>query len=188
MKSRKRLILCIVGLPGSGKSTVTEMISRNFSACRLESGDIIREEVRRRGLRYTKENDRKVAEWFHAGRESLITGRISKKMRACSRKIIAVDGFFAPEEISKLQKTGKVVMIAVAAPPAVRHRRELLRRRFSGESEEYLRERDRRELGEGLGKLLKKADYRLSSNMTRKELEKKIVALVKRILERYKMN
>lgn len=186
MNKQKKLILCIIGLPGAGKSTVAKMIARNFHTCRFESGDAIREEVRRRGLRYTKENDRKIAEWFHAGREKLIIESISKKTGLCNRRILAVDGFFAPEEIIMLQKIGRVVLIAVSAPPAVRHMREMLRRRFSGENEKYLRERDRRELSEGLGKLLKKADYKLSSNTARKEFEKKTVALVKRILEKEK--
>jgi len=188
MKKQKKLILYIIGLPGSGKSTISKMIAGNFSACSFESGNVIREEIKRRGLRYTKENDKKIAEWFHAGRERMIIERMAKKIVLCKRRILAVDGFFAPEEISMLQKIGRTVLIAVSAPSAVRYRREMLRRRFSGESEKYMRERDRRELGEGLGKLLKKADYRLSSNTTRKELEKKTAALVKKILEQYGTN
>ncbi|MFZ3077710.1 MAG: nucleoside monophosphate kinase [Candidatus Aenigmatarchaeota archaeon] len=186
MKKQKKLILCIIGLPGAGKSTVAKMIARNFSACSFESGNVIREEVRRRELRYTKENDRKIAEWFHAGRENLIIERMAKKMRACDRRILVVGGFFAPEEIRMLEKIGNVVLIAVAAPSAVRYRREMLRRRFSGESEKYLRERDMRELNEGLGKLLKKAKYRISSRPGKRELEKKTVALVRRILKNEK--
>ncbi len=184
MPKQKKLILCIIGLPGAGKSTVAKMIARNFFACSFESGNVIREEIKRRGLRYTKENDRKIAEWFHAGRENLIIERVAKKIKACSRRILVVGGFFAPEEIGMLEKIGKVVLIAVAAPSAIRYRRELLRKRFGGESEKYLRDRDRRELNEGLSKLLKKADYEITSNSTRKELERKTVALVKRILKK----
>lgn len=184
MEKQKKLILCIIGLPGAGKTTVADIIKKNFSACSFESGNIIREEIARRGMRYTKENDRKIAEWFHAGRENLIIERMAKKMNACNRRVIVVGGFFAPEEIRMLEKTGKVVLIAVTAPSAVRHRRELLRRRFAGETEKYLRERDRRELIEGLGKLLKIADYKLSSNCSRRELEKKTVAFVNKIMEK----
>lgn len=184
MKKQEKLILCIVGLPGAGKTTVAEIIRRKFPACFFESGDVIREEIKRRGLRYTKENDKKIAEWFHAGRENLIIGRISKKMRACGGRILVVGGFFASEEISMFQRIGKVILIAVAAPSAVRYRREMLRRRFSGENMKYFMERDRRELGEGLRKLLKRADYRLSSNTTMRELGKKTVALVGKILKK----
>ncbi|MBU3957511.1 MAG: AAA family ATPase [Nanoarchaeota archaeon] len=184
MQKPKKLILCIIGLPGAGKTTVAGIIRKKFSACLFESGDVIREEVRRRGLRYTKENDRKIAEWFHAGRERLIISRLSDRMKTCGGKIIVAEGFFAPEEISMLGNIGKTVLIAVAAPSAVRYRREMLRRRFSGESEKYLRERDRRELSEGLGKLLKKSDYKLPNSTTRKELERRTVALAKKILEK----
>lgn len=184
MQKQEKLILCIIGMPGAGKTTVAKIIRKRFSACVFESGNIIREEIARRGLRYTKESDKKISEWFHAGRENLIIERIAKKMRVCSRRVLVVGGFFAPEEIMMLEKIGNVVLIAVTAPSAVRHMRELLRRRFAGETEKYFRERDRRELSEGLGKLLKRADYKLSSNTTKKELEKKTVALVKKILEK----
>ncbi len=184
MQKQKKLILCVIGLPGAGKSTVAEMIKKNFSACSFESGDVIREEIKRRGLRYTKENDRKIAEWFHVGRENLIIKRISKKMHACNRRILAVGGFFAPEEINMLQRIGRVVLIAVTAPSAVRYKREMLRKRFAGETGKYLRERDRRELKEGLGTLLKKAGYRISSNCIRREFERRTVALVKKILKK----
>lgn len=170
-------------MPGAGKSTVAEFIKRNFSACVFETGDVIREEIRRRGMRYTKENDARISEWFHSGREKLIIVRTAKKMRACSRKILVVTGFFAPKEYNILKRAGKAVLIAVSAPSAVRYRREILRNRFSGQTEKYLRGRDRRELHEGLGKLLKRADYRISSGATKKELEKKVVRLVRKILE-----
>lgn len=187
MKAEK-LILCIIGMPGAGKSTVAEMIGKNFPACVFETGDAIRDEIRRRGLRYTNENDEKISRWFHAGRERLIIGRTARKMRACGKRILVATGFFAPEEYKILKTLGKTVMIAVTAPSAVRHRRELLRKRFAGESEKYLRERDKRELKEGLGKLLKKADYRISSNSEKRELERKVVVLVRKILERYDMD
>lgn len=170
-------------MPGAGKSTVAGMIARNFSARVFETGDVIREEIRRRGLRYTKGNDARISEWFHAGREKLIIGRTARKMRACSGKILVVTGFFAPKEYNMLKRAGEAVLIAVSAPSAVRYKREIMRNRFSGQTEKYLRGRDRRELREGLGDLLKRADYRISSGATKKELEKSTVALVRKILE-----
>ncbi len=180
----KKLILCIIGLPGAGKSTVAEMIRKNFSACSFESGDVIREEIRKRGLPYTKENDVKISEWFHAGREHLIMERTAKKMEACGKSLIAVTGFFAPEEYRLLNKIGKNVLIAVEAPSAVRYRRQLLRKRFVNQSIEYLKERDERELKEGLGGLLKKAKYRISSKPGKRELEKNVILLVSKILRK----
>lgn len=185
MRKPKKLILCIIGMPGAGKSTVAEMIGKNFRTCVFETGDAIREEIRKRGLRYTKENDAKIAEWFHAGRERLIMERTAERMKSCSRRILIVTGFFSPDEYKILKTLGRTVLIAVTAPSAVRHKRELLRRRFGNESEKYLRDRDRRELDEGLGKLLKKADYRISSNYGKRELEKKVVRLVRKIIQKY---
>lgn len=184
MKKLEKLILCIVGMPGSGKSTVAEIIRKDFPACSFETGDIIREEIRKRGWRYTKENDAKISKWFHSGREHLIVGGMAKRIKACKRKIIAAGGFISPKEIKMLEKIGKIILIVVTVPSTIRYKRQLLRRRFSSQTEKYLRERDKRELGEGLGKLIKMADYRIINNSGKHELEKKTVVLVEKIIKK----
>ncbi len=183
MTKPQKLVICLVGLPGAGKSTIAKIIKKNFSASVFETGDVIREEIKRRGLRYTKENDENVSRWFHAGRERLIIRRTASKMKASGSGIAVVSGFFAPEEYRMLSGTGMTVLIAIVADFRKRYMRELLRKRFASQTEKYLRERDRRELGEGLGKLLKAADYRIINVSGKRELEKKVVALVRKILE-----
>ncbi len=184
MRNRKKLILCIVGLPGAGKTIVAKIIKKRFSACVFETGDIIREEIKRRGLRYTEENDRKIAEWFHSGRERFIVERVAKKIKSCNRNLLVVNGFFAPVEIKLLKKTGKTALIAVTAGFRKRYRREILRKRFSNQTMDYLKQRDRRELKEGLGRLVKMADYRIANSSGKRDLEKKTAALVKKILQK----
>jgi dephospho-CoA kinase len=184
MKNRKKLILCIVGLPGAGKTTVAKFIGKKFFAGVFETGDMIREEIKRRGLRYTEENDRKIAEWFHSGRERLIVERVAKKIKSCNRNFLVVNGFFAPVEIRLLRKTGKTVLIAITADFRKRYRREILRNRFSNQTTDYLKQRDRRELKEGLGRLVKTADYRIANASGKRDLEKKTAVLVKRILQK----
>ncbi len=183
MAKLQKLVICLVGLPGAGKSTIAKIIKKNFSASVFETGDVIREEIKRRGLPYTKENDERVSRWFHAGRERLIISRTASKMKSSGCRIAVVSGFFAPEEYRMLGGTGRTVLIAVVADFRKRYRRELLRKRFASQTEKYLRGRDRRELGEGLGKLLKAADYMIINASGKRELEKRVVALLKKILE-----
>src|SRR3972149_8117231 len=93
----KKIIL-IVGMPGSGKSLASEIIKKKFKAEKFSSGDIIREEIKRRGWKYTPENDRKIADWFHTGdRENLLVKRTWNKIRKSKRKYVVIEGFRSVE-------------------------------------------------------------------------------------------
>jgi adenylate kinase family enzyme len=68
----KNALILIIGLPGSGKSFAASVIKKRFHARVFETGDVIREEIKRRGWKYTPKNDAKVRDWFHSGREHMI--------------------------------------------------------------------------------------------------------------------
>jgi len=181
----KKLIL-IVGLPGSGKSFAAFVIKKHFHAQVLMTGDVIREEIKRRGLPYNTENDIKMRLWFHTGREHLVCERLIKKMRKTG--IIVIDGLRSPKELSMFRKIfkDKTVLIKITSSFNVRARREIERGRFGkNESVKYVRERDKSELSElvGLKKLLKMADYTIdNSKLTKKQMENKVVGFMKKIL------
>ena len=108
------MMVVIVGAPASGKTTAVEEFKKmGFSVC--SSGDIIREEIKNRGLPYNKKNDRKIAEWFHKeGREKLLVERALKKVKG---KKIAIEGLRSPSQLKELEKqTGeRPIIIAVKA-------------------------------------------------------------------------
>jgi dephospho-CoA kinase len=183
----KKALILIVGLPGSGKSFAAEVIRRHFHAKALKTGDVIREEIRRRGLPYTPENDTKVRLWFHTGREHLIVKRLWKKMKNY-KGIVVIDGLRSPKELAMFKKLykGEIFLIQIRSSFKMRARREIERGRFGkNESVKYLKERDKSELSKlvGLKQLLKKADYTIdNSNLTKKQMENKVVSLVKPII------
>jgi dephospho-CoA kinase len=183
----KKAIILIVGMPGSGKSFAASVIKKYFHAKALKTGDIIREEIKRRGLPYTPENDTKVRLWFHTGREHLIVERLWRKMKN-EKGIAVIDGLRSPKELAMFKKLykGKIFLIKIKSSFKVRVQRELERGRFEkGESIKYLRNRDISELSKlvGLKQLLKKADYIIdNSNLSKKQMENKVVNLVKSII------
>ena len=183
----KNALILIVGLPGSGKSFAADAIKRRFRATLFKTGDVIREEIKRRGLKYTPENDKRMRLWFHSGREHLIVERLWRKVRVC-KGVVVIDGLRSPKEVVMLRRLyrGRVFLIKIHSPFKVRARRYLKRGRFGKlESAKSLRERDRSETSDlvGLKQLLKRADYTVdNSQLTKKELEKKVVGLVKSIL------
>jgi dephospho-CoA kinase len=183
---RKALIL-IVGLPGSGKSFAADVIKKHFHAKILKTGDVIRDEIKRRDWRYNPENDKKVRLWFHSGREHLIVKRLWEKMKNY-RGVVIIDGLRSPKELAIFKKIykGNIFLIKIESSFKVRAQRSIKRGRFGKlESVKYLKERDNSELSElvGLKQLLKKADYTIdNSKLTKKQMEKRVVSLIKSII------
>lgn len=182
----KALIL-IIGLPGSGKSFAASVIKKHFHAKVFENGDIVRDEIRKRGLPYTPENDTKIRLWFHRGREHLIVERLWKRMRV-EKGVVVVVGFRSPKELTMIKRLydGRIFLIRIKSSFRARSQREIKRGRFGkAESISYLRSRDKSELSDlvGLRQLLKKADYTIdNSRLSKRQMERKVFELVRELL------
>jgi len=186
--SMPKKLVVIVGLPGSGKSTVAEFIKKEFNADIVHSGDIIREEVKRRGLEYTPENDAIIADWFNATEEGerLLVQRVWNKIKESEKDLIVVEGFRATENIKILEEIAKIkpFVIAVTASFNVRVQRELKRGRFGKEeSKKYLKLREEQEKGHGVEDLIECAGYTIdNSELSIEETNAKISKIIKGIL------
>ncbi|NOZ81989.1 MAG: AAA family ATPase [Candidatus Micrarchaeota archaeon] len=169
-------VICVVGLPGSGKSTAARILAEKLDACMYSTGDIIRDEIRRRGLEYTRENDEKISRWFHSGREHLIVERLFEKIKRCRKNYVVIDGLRSPSEITLLEKMlgSKIKIISVNVGFEKRLERLKKRKRFEDINENYLRERDEREKEYGVETLIKNAEYVVDNSGTVEDLEKKI--------------
>ena len=183
----KKALILIVGMPCSGKSFAAEVIRKHFHAKALKTGDVIREEIKRKGLLYTPENDTKVRLWFHTGREHLVVERLWKKMKNY-KGIVVIDGLRSPKELAMFKRLykSKIFLVQIRSSFKMRVRREIERGRFGkNESVKYLKDRDKSELSKlvGLKQLLKKADYIIdNSRLSKKQMENKVVSLIKSII------
>ena len=183
-----KLIIIVTGLPGSGKSSAAEMIKKNFSTVIVRTGDIVREEVKRRGLEYTPKTDALVAHWFHTGgREKLLVKRTWNKVKKSKKKIIIIEGLRSDVQLKYLEKITKTkpVVISIIASFKVRAKRELRRGRFGKEGTmEYLKIREKLEKSHGIMGLIKKSDYKINNTkLTKSQMESRIVKLVKRLIK-----
>jgi dephospho-CoA kinase len=180
-----KLLLVIVGMPGSGKSTAADAIAKKFNAAEVHSGDIIREEIHARGLEFSPTADMAIAHWFHTGgREKLVVQRVWERVKLARKPVIVIEGLRSPSQLNYLKELSGLepVLIAVNAPFRLRYAREIARGRFGkSESLSYLRKRDKLELEHGQGKLIRKAKYSISNKGTEQELEEKAVALVSQL-------
>jgi dephospho-CoA kinase len=179
-------IVVVVGLPGSGKSTAAKILAKRMKAAVVHSGDIIRAEIRRRGLPYTPKNDAAIARWFHSGRESLLTSRawnVALK-KASRKKTIIFEGFRSPLHIRYLQMLSGIrpIVIAITAPFTIRAKRELKRGRFGkSQTMSYLRKREMLETKHGVKRLISKADYKIDNSGDIEKLQTYLTKLSKKL-------
>ncbi|MBU4124293.1 MAG: nucleoside monophosphate kinase, partial [Nanoarchaeota archaeon] len=135
-------VILIVGMPGSGKSVVADIIQKNFKAKIIQSGDIIRKQIERKGLKFSPSADAAVAHWFHSyGRETLIVQQVYEQIKRSRMDLIIVEGFRNVNELEVLEDllNHKISVIAIKANARKRYLRELKRKRFSrGETMEYI--------------------------------------------------
>ena len=178
-------IICLVGMPGSGKSLARRIVRKKFKVHTITSGDIVRKELKKRKWELTPETDLKIHKWFHTkGREIIISERTWNRIKRYKKDVVIVDGLRSVSQVKHLEKLSgtRPIVIAITAPFKIRAERELKRRRMHGkESLAYLKNRDKQEAKDGLTQLIRKADYKIDNSGSKKELENRLVKLIKKL-------
>jgi len=181
----KKLIL-VTGMPGSGKSVVREIVNE-LGIPVLIMGDIIREEVKRRGL---KEEAKSYEFVMRDIREKLsdqiVAERTAQKLNHIKADIAFIDGVRSLEEVRYFRKIAKDVhVLALLSPFRIRLRRLSSRKRLGDpKTEKELEERDEAESKLGLGEVIAKADSYIVNDdrpleVFKEDLRKTIIRLMK---------
>jgi len=182
-------IIAFVGLPLSGKTTASR-IAEEMGIPVIVMGDVVREEVKRRGLDPTDENTGKVAselremEGMDAVAKRCIP-RIREKLK--KRGIVVIDGIRGIAEVERFKSEfgEDFVLINIEAPIELRFERALRRRRDDDvKSLEDLRKRDERELSWSMKEAMKRADLTVENIGDLDEFEEKIRGIIKHFLPR----
>jgi dephospho-CoA kinase len=186
-------IICIVGMPGAGKSLISdELVAHAFKYVRF--GQIVLDKVMESKLKINELNERTVRENIRKeyGIGAFATLNIPKIDKLLRYSDVVVDGLYSWSEYKILkQKYGnRMFIIAVFAPPEVRYKRLKNRKvkndpenRFRSFSETEAKARDWAEI-ENIekGGPIAMADFMIINTGTIKEAREKIVELAKRIL------
>jgi len=119
-------VVSIVGMAGAGKSEVAGLFEEN-GFIRIRFGDVTDEEVRKRGLELTEENERKVRELLRKeyGMSAYAMLNLSRIDLARKRSDVVIDGLYSWEEYTFLKKYcgDDFYVVAVWASPKTRHAR-----------------------------------------------------------------
>lgn len=153
-------VIAFVGMPGAGKSEASA-VAREMGLPVVIMGDVLREEVKNRGLAPTDENTGAVASQLRKeeGMDA-IARRCIPKIKALGSRVVVIDGIRGIAEVETFKKEfgENFTLVKIDAPFELRLDR--LRRRARSDdmgSEEWLKQRDERELSWGMGKAIEVA-------------------------------
>lgn len=181
--SHERLVVCLTGMPGAGKSTVAETSSKlGFEV--FSMGDDVRKEASRRRILPTDENlGALMLQLRQAGGPvaiaTLCKERIEKEAKS---KFIVIDGVRNINEFFEFKKLGKGVLVSVHTSPERRFEFLQLRGRSdSPKSFETFEARDRRELSVGVGEPISLADEIIDNSGSVRDLKGQATQLFKKL-------
>ena len=180
-----KLIVCLTGMPGSGKSTIVSALkARGLESLNL--GDGVRDEAKKRNLEPTGENlGRLMLELRDKNGPGAVAILLTEKIKNSQSEVIIVDGVRSTAEIEVLKNVGSVKLLSIEASAETRYKFLGARGRSDDpETREKFEERDKREIGVGIGKSIEIADETISNdNITLDELTKRAYAVIKKWIE-----
>ena len=167
-----KLIVCLTGMPGAGKSTIADGLkTKGYEV--INMGNAVREEAKKRNLESTRENLGKLMlELREKNGPGAIAELVKPQIESSTSNVILIDGVRSNDEIKVLKKFGTVKLLAIHASTDTRF--DFLQKRGRSDdpqTKEHFEERDNRELGVGISNSIALSDYAISNiGLTKKEL------------------
>ena len=167
-----KLIVCLTGMPGAGKSTIADGLKlKGYDI--INMGNAVREEAKKRNLEPSRSNLGKLMlELREKNGSGAVAELIKPQIESSSSNVILIDGVRSNDEIEVLRKIGNVKLLAIHASTDTRF--SFLQKRGRSDdpqTKEHFEERDNRELGVGISNSIALSDYAISNiGLTKDEL------------------
>ncbi len=181
--------ILVAGMPGSGKGLFSE-VARLCGLSVFVMGDIIREEIIRRGLIINYETSRSVSMKLREELGSEAVAILTHRKICLSDNLsshIIIDGVRSIDEVNYFKKIfEKIYLVAIHSSPSTRFKRIYSRSREDDPRawEDFV-SRDLQELSFGLGSVIALADYMIvNEDIDMDTLKRLIIGLLERILGR----
>ena len=183
-KITNKLIVCITGMPGAGKSTIAS-IEKELGFMIVNLGDFVRETALNENIEPTASNLRELMIKLRKNHgEGIMAEMASKRIIKSQSKLIVIDGIRSMNEVNVFQNLGQVKILSIHASKQVRVNFQTKRGRSDTPKDESgFNKRDNVELGVGIGESIALADETIVNNQI--EINK-LKELGKKILERWK--
>ena len=180
-----KLIVCLTGMPGSGKSTIVSALkSKGIETLNL--GDGVRAEAKRRNLEPSGDNLGKLMlQLREKNGPGAIANLLTDQIQKSKSNIIIVDGVRSIAEIEVLKNVGSVKLLSIEATADTRFKFLKARGRSDDpETKEKFAERDNREISVGIDKSISIADETISNNdLTLDELTELAHTVIKKWID-----
>ena len=181
----KRLLLILIGLPGSGKTTAADFLaSQKIPVVRM--GQITDEVMRNGKIRFSEINENYIRQSLRKQYGDDIYARLTSptiKKLFLTHKVVAVDGLRTESEYHLYLKLFKNLrLIFIDSDTKWRYER-LMKRLVRSMSKIEAAKRDKWEKEIGLAKLKKRADYLITNNKSKKELETAMRAILASLID-----
>jgi dephospho-CoA kinase len=165
-----KLIVCLTGMPGAGKSTIAEGLKlKGYDI--INMGNTVRTEAKKRNLDPTGTNLGKLMlEIREKNGPGAIAELVIPEIENSKSNVIIIDGIRSNAEIDVLKKYGIVKLLAIHA--SIDKRFEFLQKRGRSDdpkTKENFKERDTRELGVGISNSIALSDDAITNNNKSKE-------------------
>jgi dephospho-CoA kinase len=183
-KAEAMKVVAIVGMAGAGKSEVARLFQKHgFTAVRF--GDVTDEEVKKRGLELTEENERHIREILRKehGMDAYARLNLPRIESAVKNSAVVVDGLYSWEEYTFLKDHygEDFMLVAVWASPRTRCSR-LAHRSSRGLTPEEAAGRDRAEIENiNKGGPIAMADFTIINESSLNDLKKEVERIISRI-------
>ena len=183
-KNTNKLIVCITGMPGAGKSTVAS-IAKELGFMIVNLGDFVRESALNENIEPTASNLRELMIRLRKNHgEGVMAEMASKSIIKSKSRLIIIDGIRSMNEVNVLKNMGQVKILSIHASKPVRVSFQTKRGRSDTPKDENgFSERDKVELGVGIGESIALADETIVNNQIEMN---KLKELGKKVLERWK--
>jgi dephospho-CoA kinase len=179
-------VIGTVGMPGSGKSVISQILQEKLNSFYVVMGDIIREEVMKEGLEPIPENVRKIMLTIRKKEgNDIVAKRCIEKLKEIEIEYewAIIEGLRGLEELTTFRKHLDFLLVAVHASPSTRfHRLKQRGRSDDPKNREMFDKRDQTELNVGIGSVIALADHILVNEGSKEDLGSKIDQLLESVL------
>jgi len=185
-----KIILIITGLPGAGKTAASSHIRKTGIPVFL-TGDVIREEMKKRGMEFNNANSERVAvEVRKEHGMDYPSRKTAEKIEKLDEELVCVDG---PRDMYEIRYFARIAMVMIAiikSPDRVRYQRLVRAGGYKKPKsyEEFLW-RANEELKRGMKEVIGTREYEkhvIINDSTKEEMYKKIDILIEEIRKRIK--
>ncbi len=178
--AKGNIVICLTGMPGSGKSTVGGMLKENGFTM-VEHSSQIKKLMRIGGMPINAKNIELFVVNLKKAFGRDVVAKLSSKKIASSKGDVVISGPRDPAELAYIRKFHpEVVVVAVSAPKKLRYERIVDRKGgIKANSYQEFEWRDRKNVALGTMKLIKSADYVLVNTGTFPQLHSNLNELLR---------